>query len=155
MIKPVLAPDEAARRIVAASAAGSATGILFGRERSGLTNDQVALADAAVTFPLNPDFTSLNLAQAVLLVGWEWRKSVMAPPEPETVPPIKPARHARRPRPSLRPSRTRARRGGLLFPAEKRPHMVRSLRNLLTRSGLTHQDVRTLHGVIAAPDPAA
>ncbi len=62
MIKPVLAPDEAVRRLAAAASAGSATGILFGRERSGLTNDQVALADAAITFPLNPAFTSLNLA---------------------------------------------------------------------------------------------
>ncbi len=86
----------------------------------------------------------------MLLVGWEWRKSVTAPPEPETVPAISPpATHG-----DLVHLFDHLEReldaGGFFFPPEKRPHMVRSLRNLLTRSALTHQDVRTLHGVIAA-----
>ena len=90
MMKPVLAPTEAVERLVAAERQGEKAGVMFGRERSGLTNDDLALADAAVTFPLNPDFTSLNLAQAVLLVGWEWRKLSAEAPPAETMPAISP-----------------------------------------------------------------
>jgi tRNA/rRNA methyltransferase len=70
--KPVLAPDAAAREIKGQIAAGGTVGILFGRERYGLQNQEVALADRIVTFPVNPGFASLNLAQAVLLIGYEW-----------------------------------------------------------------------------------
>src|SRR5258708_33096774 len=70
--KPVVAPDAAAREIVAQIGSGSGeVGILFGRERYGLQNEEVALANRIVTFPVNPGFASLNLAQAVLLVGYE------------------------------------------------------------------------------------
>src|SRR5215510_7997350 len=72
--KPVVAPDAAAREIVSHIAAGGGAGILFGRERAGLTNEEVALANRIVTFPVNPGFASLNLAQAVLLIGYEWFK---------------------------------------------------------------------------------
>src|SRR5207344_968810 len=72
--KPVVAPEGAAREIVSHVAAGGGAGILFGRERAGLTNDEVALANRIVTFPVNPGFASLNLAQAVLLMGYEWFK---------------------------------------------------------------------------------
>ena len=61
--------------------AGQATGILFGRERTGLTNEEIALADEIVTFPVNPAFASLNLAQAVLLMSYEWLKTSMVSPE--------------------------------------------------------------------------
>jgi len=149
MIKPVLAPDEAVRRVVAGQAAGTNAGILFGRERSGLTNDQVALADAAVTFPLNPGFTSLNLAQAVLLVGWEWRRATAEAPPDEIVPPIsQPATHGDITH-LFAHLETELDAGGFFFPPENRPHMVRNLRNLLVKARLTEQDVKTLHGVIA------
>jgi tRNA/rRNA methyltransferase len=148
MVKPVLSPDAAVRRINEAAAAGASTGVLFGCERSGLTNDQVALADAAVTFPLNPGFTSLNLAQAVLLIGWEWRRAAIEPPPDESLPqPSPPAsrgdlvhlfEHLERELDT----------GGFFFPPEKRAHTIRNLRNLLTRATLSEQDVRTLHGVI-------
>jgi tRNA/rRNA methyltransferase len=148
MLKPVLSPNATAERIVASGARGEASGVLFGRERSGLTNDHVALAHAAVTFPLNPDFTSLNLAQAVLLVGWEWRKQVTLPPPAETLPPISaPATHADLVH-LFAHLEAELDHGGFFFPSENRPYMVRSLRNLLTRAQLTDQDVRTLHGVI-------
>ena len=71
--KPVVGPREAAAELQDARPAGEACGVLFGRERWGLTNEEVALADAIVTFPVNPKFASLNIAQAVLLVpmnGW-------------------------------------------------------------------------------------
>src|SRR6267378_1956134 len=72
--KPVVAPDAAAREIAAEIAGGGTVGILFGRERYGLQNEEVALASRIITFPVNPGFASLNLAQAVLLIGYEWFK---------------------------------------------------------------------------------
>ncbi|MDE2468326.1 MAG: RNA methyltransferase, partial [Bradyrhizobium sp.] len=73
--KPVVGPEAAAREIVAQiGKGGGEVGILFGRERSGLLNEEVAIANRIVTFPVNPGFASLNLAQAVLLMGYEWFK---------------------------------------------------------------------------------
>src|SRR5262249_35741702 len=72
--KPVLAPDEAARFVAPHVAADETVAVLFGRERYGLENDEVALADRIVTFPVNPAFASLNLAQAVAVVAYEWFK---------------------------------------------------------------------------------
>jgi len=140
-----LSPGEAAGRLTAGGAA-----ILFGRERSGLTNDQVALADAILTFPLNPDFTSLNLAQAVLLVGWEWRRATTAPPPPETMPAVSPPATRGEAVHLMHHLERELDAAGFFFPPEKRAHMVRNLRNLLARARLTQQDVRTLHGVIAS-----
>src|SRR6195952_5367305 len=72
--KPVVAPEAAAREIATEITGGGEVGILFGRERYGLTNEEVARANRIVTFPVNPGFASLNLAQAVLLMGYEWFK---------------------------------------------------------------------------------
>ena len=77
-MKRVLGPEAAIAEAWAAVAAGQAVGILFGRERVGLDNDEIALADAILTFPVDPAFASLNLAQAVLLVAYEWRKAASA-----------------------------------------------------------------------------
>ena len=74
MVKPVATPESAARDIAERSRGGQFCGIMFGRERSGLENDEVALADTLIMAPVNPAFASLNLAQAVLIVGYEWRK---------------------------------------------------------------------------------
>jgi tRNA/rRNA methyltransferase len=148
MVKPVLSPKAAVQRIVAAAGRGETTGVMFGRERSGLTNDQVALADAALTFPLNPGFTSLNLAQAVLLVGWEWRQLIAEAPPDEIIPSIStPATHGDMAH-LFAHIEADLESGGFYFPPENRPHMVRNLRNLLLRANLTEQDVKTLHGVI-------
>jgi tRNA/rRNA methyltransferase len=150
MVKPILSPDRATDRMVAETAQGGRCGVLFGRERSGLTNDQVALADAAVTFPLNPGFTSLNLAQAVLLVGWEWRKRTSEPMPDEVTPLIStPATHGDMVH-LFHHLETELEIGGFFHPPERRAHTIRNVRNLLTRAGLTEQDVKTLHGVIAS-----
>ncbi|HLZ74801.1 RNA methyltransferase [Phenylobacterium sp.] len=150
MVKPVLSPDKAADRMIAEMAQGGRCGVLFGRERSGLTNDQVALADAAVTFPLNPGFTSLNLAQAVLLIGWEWRKRTAEPMPDEIVPAIStPATHGDMVH-LFAHLEAELETGGFFHPPERRGHTIRNLRNLLTRANLTEQDVKTLHGVVAA-----
>src|SRR5208283_3883458 len=70
--KPVHLPSEAMPRLALGYAAGERHGVLFGPERTGLDNDEVALSDAILTFPVNPAYASLNLAQAVLLTGYEW-----------------------------------------------------------------------------------
>src|SRR5215467_7769701 len=73
--KPVIGPAEAAREMAPRVAAGETVAVMFGRERWGLMNDEVGLADRIVTFPVNPAFASLNLAQAVLIVAYEWFKA--------------------------------------------------------------------------------
>src|ERR1700720_1574460 len=72
--KPVIGPDAAATLLAPLVAAGENVAVLFGRERYGLENDEIALADRIITFPVNPAFASLNLAQAVAIVAYEWFK---------------------------------------------------------------------------------
>ena len=149
MIKPVVTPRQAAAELRAAQAEGTRAGVLFGPERSGLVNDDIALADAVLSVPLNPAFASLNLAQAVFVVGYEWRIAGSGTPAREL---------------SLGATRlaTKAELIGLferleaaldargfLYPPEKRPVMVRNLRNLFQRAALTEQEVRTLHGIVS------
>jgi tRNA/rRNA methyltransferase len=157
MVKPVLTPRRAAAEMRAAMLEGERIGVLFGPERAGLTNDQVALADEVIEVPLNPAFASLNLAQAVLVVGYEWWHAGSETP-------------GRQIRLGKSPRATRGQllglfahlegaldAAGFLRNAEKRPSVVRNLRNMLERAGLTAQEVRTLRGVIAAlvePKPA-
>ncbi|MDX1486518.1 MAG: RNA methyltransferase [Alphaproteobacteria bacterium] len=151
MVKPVVSPRQAAADMREAAASGVRTGILFGAERAGLDNDDVALADAIIEIPANPDFSSLNLAQAVLICAYEWR---LAGLEHKAGP--------RRGRPAALPAskadldglfghlEAELDRAGFLYPPEKRPRMVRNIRNLFARADLTEQEVRTLRGVIAA-----
>jgi tRNA/rRNA methyltransferase len=150
MAKPVLTPGEAARRLREAGAQGITSGLLFGNERAGLSNDEVALADCIITVPTDPDFSSLNLGQAVLLIGYEWFKSGDAtPPERIDHGGAVPA-----PRDELirlfEHLEEELERTGFLFPPGNRPGMIRNLRSILHRARLTDQEVRTLRGVIVA-----
>ena len=150
MAKPVLTPTEAARRLREAEANGVPAGILFGNERAGLTNDEVALADCVITIPTDPGFSSLNLGQAVLLVGYEWFKAGDATP-PERI-----DHGAALPAPRDELIRLfehledELEKNGFLFPPGNRPGMIRNLRSILHRAQLTDQEVRTLRGVIVA-----
>ena len=148
MIKPVLTPGAAIARLRQAVGGGVACGLLFGPERTGLENDELALADELLAIPANPAFASLNLAMAVLIVGYEWYRSADRT-EAQVL-------AMGRTRPA-----TKVELGGLfehleaeldacgfLRPPEKRPSMVRTLRNMLQRAALTEQEVRTLRGVI-------
>lgn len=152
MEKIVLNAEEGAGRLRAHIAAGESAGVLFGPERTGLHNDEVALADAVIAIPANPGFASLNLAHSVLLIGYEWFQAGEIPPAP--------ARLGHR-RHSGKASNAEVlalfdhlerelEAAGFLYPAEKAPRMIRNLRNLFHRAGLTEQDVRTLRGVIRA-----
>jgi tRNA/rRNA methyltransferase len=150
MVKREVTPRQAAREMRAALAAGETCGVLFGPERTGLVNDDVALADTLLTVPLNPAFASLNLAQAVLIVGYEWFTETTAPPDERL--------HLGQSRPATKEEYLRffdhfeeeLDRSGFLRNREKRPSMVRNLRNLLHRAGCTEQELRTLHGVLTA-----
>lgn len=124
-------------------------GILFGPERVGLDNDAVALADALVTFPVDPAFASLNLAQAVLLVAYEWRRisgqaSLPFAAEPRTPPAPRGAVAA------LFEALEMALDRVGFYPPDKRPVMARNMRDMLLRMAPTEQDVRTLRGALRA-----
>ncbi len=150
MVKHEVTPAEAAAEIRRHSAAGVRCGVLFGRERIGLTNDEVVLADAILTVPLNPAFRSLNLGQAVLLVAWEWlRAGDDTPPRRRIA-----AGHQRATSQELRifyDHLEEALDASDYFKVEAmRPANVRTIRNLFSRAELTGQEVRTLHGIVTA-----
>ena len=148
IVKQVLTARGAASELRAVCARGLRAGVLFGPERAGLDNDDMACADALIRYPLNPAFMSLNLAQAVLVVAYEWWLVEDATP---------PAR--------LMTNETRvATKGklenflahladeldacGFLRNAPKRPGMVRNIRHLFQRGEVTEQELRTLHGIV-------
>jgi tRNA/rRNA methyltransferase len=148
--KPVIGPEEAARLMAPRVAAGETVGILFGRERNGLENDEVALADRIVTLPVNPAFASLNLAQALVVIAYEWFKLIEAGKLPFSMP------EKSLPAPkqqliaffeSIERELTRVE---FFRPPDKRETMQINLRNIFTRMQPTRQDIQTLHGVIMA-----
>jgi tRNA/rRNA methyltransferase len=148
--KPVMAPEAAAQEIKGHVAGGGRTGILFGRERSGLTNEEVALANRIITFPVNPGFASLNLAQAVLLMGYEWFKLSTAGELPFAMP-ERSERASQHQMDAFFENLVRELdRVEFLRPAEKRDTMLVNLRNIFLRMEPTKQDMHTLHGVIMA-----
>jgi tRNA/rRNA methyltransferase len=150
--KPVRGPAEAAEAAVSMLAAGVPVGVLFGRERTGLTNEEVSLADEILTLPVDPAFASLNVAQAVLIVAYEWRRASLAGLSGLPFGGEGPAHPASRDDllrlfEHLEGALDAA---GFFRPPEKRPHFVQSLRAMLHRARLTEQEVRTLRGVVAA-----
>ncbi|MGY3607234.1 MULTISPECIES: TrmJ/YjtD family RNA methyltransferase [unclassified Bradyrhizobium] len=148
--KPVVGPEAAAREIVAYVAAGGGAGILFGRERAGLTNEEVALADRIVTFPVNPGFASLNLAQAVLLMGYEWFKLATTGVLPFAMPERSERASQHQVQAFFDNLVAELDKVEFLRPREKRDTMLVNLRNIFTRMEPTKQDMHTLHGVIMA-----
>ena len=147
MLKPVRGPAEAARTLRARHASGQRTGILFGRERAGLESTEVALADEIVTFPVNPAFASLNIAQAVLLMSYEWMASVDAD-LPITVPDSQPATK-RELFDLFAHLETALDRENYFRPPHKRATMVENLRTILQKAELSQQEIHALRGVVA------
>ena len=148
MVKPVVTPHQAALEIRNHHASGIKTAVMFGPERTGLENDDVALADIVITVPLNPEHFSLNLAQCVLLIGYEWYQAG-DPAEPvamtkgATPPALKEDligffEHLERELDEC----------GFFRVNAKRPGMIRNIRNMFERADLTLQEVRTLHGIV-------
>jgi tRNA/rRNA methyltransferase len=142
--KPVMRPDEAAMAI-RSEPGGSA--ILFGPERSGLETDDVAVARTILTVPINPEFGSLNLAQAVILVAYEWSKGadLVQPSITEILPPA----------PQEELDGMIAQLNGMLadagyfFPPDRKPTTQRMLRTLFTKPGWNSQEVRTVRGILS------
>ncbi|MDR7036866.1 tRNA/rRNA methyltransferase [Methylobacterium sp. BE186] len=146
-MKRVMGPDEAMREVVARD--GQRVGILFGRERVGLSNEEVSLADAIVTFPVSPEFPSLNLAQGVLLTGYEWRRAAGRARLPFSGEMLSPPA-TREALLSLFDSLEAALGRAGYYPADKREIMARNMRDILHRMSMTEQDVRTLRGALRA-----
>jgi tRNA/rRNA methyltransferase len=146
MTKTVMTPNAAAAAMVGAGA--GRWGILFGPENAGLDNDDLALAEVAVHVEANPAFMSLNLAQAVLVMGYEWYQAAAGAPAP------KPARKYAEPARQEEIVRfyehleSELDACGFLRIGERRPRMVRNIRNIFNRIPLTDQEVRTLRGIV-------
>jgi tRNA/rRNA methyltransferase len=142
-------------------ARGEKVAILFGRERTGLSNDEISLADVIVTAPVNPAFASINIAQAVLLMGYEWYKGLATSLGEKT---------AQLPAldgpglvmPDTRPATKEELYGffdhlereldiaGFFKTGDKKPGMMRNIRNLFGRAELTEQEVRSLRGIVSS-----
>jgi tRNA/rRNA methyltransferase len=147
-LKPVLAAEAAMIETASRIQGSEKLGILFGPERTGLSNEEIAFADKIVSFPVNPAFASLNLAQAVLLVGYEWMKAAHG-----SAPPFQP--------PDRSPGAPREmilsffdylegelERVGFFRPLAKRPVMQNNLRNMFHRMNMSEQDVHSFRGMI-------
>lgn len=149
MTKRVVTPRQAATELRSHIAGGGGAGVMFGREASGLDNDEIALADAILCAPLNPGYSSLNLAMAVLLVGYEWfTAGDTTTPERLAMPPeTRPAEKAEL-LGLFEHLETELDVCGFLRNQQQRPTMVRNLRNALGRAAFTEQEVRTLRGII-------
>src|ERR1700722_13754374 len=148
--KPVIGPAAAAAEIAQRRAAGETVAVLFGRERWGLENDEVGLADCIVTFPVNPAFASLNLAQAVLIVAYEWFKHASDAALPFRMPQRSAPAGKQQLFAFCAPLERELEKVEFFRPPEKRDTMTINLRNIFTRMAPSQQDIQTLHGVVTA-----
>ncbi len=148
LTKPIVTPERAMEQARSLIASGQPVIFLFGPERTGLENDDIALANAIISIPVNPEFPSLNLAQAVLLCAYEWqRQGTETPPEVLAL--------GRTERASALEVHhladhyeERLEAAGFFFPPAKAEGMKLNLRNLWSRMPLTRADVQTLHGAL-------
>lgn len=147
-MKPVQTPALALPITAARHAAGEKHGVLYGPERTGLDNDDVALADAILTFPVNPAYASLNLAQAVLLTGYEWFRAAHGDVMPFEIEERSPPATREMTLSFFDFLEDELDKRGFFRPETKKPVMARNLRNMFHRMGLTEQDVRTLWGMV-------
>lgn len=162
MTKVVMTPEQAAQDMHERAGRGEKIAIMFGRERWGLNNDEVALADVIITAPVDPDFASLNIAQSVLLVGYEWYKPVAGSLGMGTgeLPAISGPGLRVRGEDGLASKEelfgffghleSELDEAGFFKSPNMRPVMVRNLRNLFTRIEVSVQEIRTLRGMISS-----
>jgi tRNA/rRNA methyltransferase len=147
LVKPVVNAEEAARAI---HAEPGLSAFVFGPERSGLETDDVALARSILTIPVNPEFSSLNLAQAVILAAYEWSKGSNAtleqPPKFDLEPPA-PQEHVEG---MIEQITDELQKVAYFRPPERTQATMRSLRTLLTQPGWSEQEVKMMRGIIRA-----
>ncbi len=155
MVKPVLTAKEAAADCRQREADGQKCAYLFGGERAGLDNEDIALSHAILTIPVNPDFSSLNLGQGVLLCAYEWYQLAAVKGVPRTATTERrkeeelPAQHAELDN-LYRRLEEELRAGHFFRTQEMQPTVMRNLKNLLGRAEMTSQEVNTFHGLITA-----
>lgn len=147
LTKPVLSPEAAMRDAAERIGRGEKVAVMFGPERAGMENNDIARANAIISVPVNPEFASLNLAQCVLLTAYEWRRASteithervdMASEWAEQIEIEKLAEHYE----------GTLEEAGFFFPETKAAGMKQNLRNLWSRMPLTRADVQMLHGVM-------
>lgn len=151
MIKPVCGPDNAADRIINDLSLGQ-TAMLFGRERWGLNNEEVALSDEILTLPVDPEFGSLNISQAVIIIAYEWRRALLKAQEEASIP-----FQSKEYPPATKHDliglmehlESALDRENYFRPPEKRIQKIQNLRSILQNASLTEGEVRTLRGVVA------
>jgi tRNA/rRNA methyltransferase len=145
LVMPVVAPEEMADRI---AASGERSAILFGPERSGLETEEVALANAIVTVPINPEFASLNLAQAVILLAYEWsrRASLAVPPAKELE---APAPHGEI-EGLIGQLNGELENKGYFHPPSRTQATKNTLRTIFTKTGWSSREVKAVRGIIRA-----
>ena len=148
LTKPVLTPEAAMAEAAGKIAAGEKVAVLFGPERAGMENDDIARANAIINVPVNPEFASLNLAQCVLLTAYEWRRATtevearrdeMAGADWATQIEVEKL---------VEHYEDRLDEAGFFFPDHKAPTMKLALRNLWSRMPLTRSDTQMLHGIL-------
>lgn len=160
LAKPVLTPEQAAQEIRRRMDAGERCGIVFGPERAGLETDEVALADAVIMAPVNPRFASLNLAQAVLLLSYEWLKETKRGTLGRVTTyegALEPGFNTRGARPANKEEllgfvehlETELVRLGFFNPPHKRQTVMRNIVTMFARMQASEQEVRTLRGIVA------
>lgn len=143
--KPVVTPEEAAREVYAAQGRSA---YVFGPERSGLETEDVALARAILTVPINPEFASLNLAQAVILCAYEWSKGAdLAQPTVEEILPPAPQEELEG---MIGQFEVLLEPTNYFFPESRAASTRRTLRNMLTKPGWNSLEIRTMRGVLSA-----
>jgi tRNA/rRNA methyltransferase len=161
LAKAVLTPEQAVAEMRRRIAEGQRCGIVFGPERNGLETEEVANADAIVMAPVNPSFASLNLAQAALLVSYEWMKQSGGGTLGRVTTyeaPVEPGLHTRGSPPAGREDLVAFFRhiereldaSGFFTAPDKRPSVVQNLRSMFVRMGATEQEIRTLRGIVKA-----
>jgi tRNA/rRNA methyltransferase len=147
LTKPVFSPQAAMHDAHARIMAGGKVAIMFGPERAGMENDDIARANAIISVPVNPDFPSLNLAQCVLLLGYEWRR-ISAEVTPMRVDAVADWAAQIEVENLARHYEDQLDAAGFFFPEAKAAHMKTNLRNLWSRMPLTRADVQMLHGIM-------
>lgn len=153
---PNLTPQAAMQTIADYHRNGEQCALLFGPERTGLDNNDLSVAEAVITIPLNPQFSSLNLAQSVLIIAWQWWQQISQAQRLEDAIIAKGQRQNSQPAPLAEIDNVFNRliegmtEGGFFHNPELTPVVSRNLRVFLARANPTLQEIRTLHGVITA-----
>ncbi len=148
LTKEVLTPEEAMAEARARVGAGQKVAVLFGPERAGLENEDIAQANAMVSVPVNPAFASLNLAQCVLLCAYEWQRATAPGTARVTEMAGTDWAEAHEIDHLARHYEDRLDEAGFFFPAAKAQSMKTNLRNMWSRLPLTRADVQMLHGMM-------